>query len=100
MSTAPLVSFTVRMRFRPEDREEIAGYLRSLTSASRQEPGCVSYVPHTIEAEPDTVLIYEQYRDESAVEAHRATPHFQQWAIGGLYQRMLDRTVERLTAIA
>ena len=53
------------MRFRPEDREEIADILRRLTLASRQEPGCVSYVPHAIEAEPDTVLIYEQYRDEA-----------------------------------
>ena len=95
-----MISFIVRLRFKTEDREEIAGILRSLTAASRLEPGCVSYIPHTVEAEPDTVLLYEQYRDQAAVEAHRGTPHFQRWAIGGLYQRMLDRHVEMLLEIA
>lgn len=95
-----MISFSVRMRFRPEDRAEIADILRQLTAASRQEPGCASYIPHTVEAEPDTVLIYEQYRDEAAVEAHRASPHFKRWAVGGLYQRMLDRNVEDLVALA
>ena len=60
-----MISFIVRMRFRTEDRQEIANVLRELTQASRAEPGCVSYVPHTVESDPDTVLIYEQYKDES-----------------------------------
>ena len=46
------------------------------------------------------MLIYEQYRDEAAAEFHRSTPHFRQYAIGGLYQRMLDRQVETLMAVA
>ena len=95
-----MITFSVRMRFRSEDREEIVAILRELTAASRQEPGCVTYVPHTVESEPDTVLIYEQYQNESAVEAHRATEHFRRYAVGGLYQRMLDRVVENLTALA
>ncbi len=95
-----MISFVVRMSFRPEDREEIAGFLRELATASRQEPGCVSYDPHAVESEPDTILIYEQYRDEAARDAHRASLHFQRWAIGGLYQRMLGRSVENLVALA
>lgn len=95
-----MISFMVRLRFRSEDRETIAGILRELTEASRREPGCVSYIAHTVEADPDTVLIYEQYRDEAAVEQHRATPHFARLAVGGLYQRMLDRSVENLIALA
>ncbi len=95
-----MISFTVRMRFRPEDREMIAAALRELTEGSRQEPGCVSYIPHTVESDPDTVLIYEQYRDLAAVEAHRATPHFERLATGVLYQRMVERSVENLVALA
>jgi quinol monooxygenase YgiN len=95
-----MLSFTVRLRFKNDDREEIGQILRELTRLSRQEPGCVSYVPHWVESEPDTVLIYEQYKDEAAVEHHRGTPHFAKFAIGGLYQKMLDRQVENLTAIA
>ena len=95
-----MISFTVRMTFRPDDREEIAQVLRELTRLSRQEPGCVSYIPHTVESDPDTILIYEQYTDEAAADAHRASPHFAQYAIGVLYQKMLERNRETLTAIA
>jgi quinol monooxygenase YgiN len=46
------------------------------------------------------VMIYEQYRDEAALEAHRASPHFHEHAIGGLYQWMKERHVEDLNALA
>lgn len=95
-----MISFTVRMTFRPEDREEIATTLRELTDASRQEPGCINYIPHRVESDPDTIFIFEQYRDRAALDAHRAAPHFALYAIGGLYQRMLARSVEMLEALA
>jgi quinol monooxygenase YgiN len=95
-----MISFTVRMKFAPEDREDIAEFLRQLTEASRREPGCVSYIPHRIEGDPDAVLIYEQYRDSAAADAHRRSEHFQKYAVGGLYQKMLDRSREDLVALA
>ncbi len=94
-----MISFTVRMRFAPQDREQLTEILRELALASRQEPGCVTYVPHFVEGYPDTVVIYEQYRDEAAREAHRASEHFRIYAIGGLYQMMKERTSENLTAV-
>ena len=94
-----MVSFTVRMKFDPADRNEVAEILGRLAGASRQEPGCVSYIPHFVEDEACTVLIYEQYADESALEQHRNSLHFHQHAIGGLYQKMKDRQVENLTAV-
>ena len=95
-----MITFTVRMRFSPEDHDDIERILRELTRFSRHEPGCVSYIPHFIDGDVNTVLIYEQYKDEAAAEAHRASAHFAQFAIGGLYQKMLDRSVETLIAIA
>ncbi|HTW48865.1 MAG TPA: antibiotic biosynthesis monooxygenase [Acidobacteriaceae bacterium] len=94
-----MISFTVRMKFRPDDRQRVAELLAALAAASREEAGCVTYVPHTVEGEPDTVLIYEQYRDEQALEAHRASKHFQTGAVAGLYQLMLDRQVENLCPV-
>jgi quinol monooxygenase YgiN len=87
------------MTFEQSDREEITEILCQLTPASRNEPGCISYVPHFVEGEACTVLIYEQYADEAALEHHRNTPHFHQYAIGGLYQKMRDRQLENLTAV-
>jgi quinol monooxygenase YgiN len=94
-----MVSFIVRLRFPAEERADIAETLRQLAEASRKEPGCVSYIPHQVEDDPDTIVIYEQYQDAKALAAHRASDHFQKLAVGGLYQRMKDRAVENLTAV-
>ena len=94
-----MISFLIRMTFSPDDRADVAETLRILALASRQEPGCISYIPHYVEGNPDTVLVYEQYRDHDAAEAHRHSSHFQQHAVGGLYQKMRDRLREDLVAI-
>jgi quinol monooxygenase YgiN len=95
-----MISFTVRMTFRSDDRAEILKILSELARLTRQEDGCVNYIPHFVESDPNTIVIYEQYRDEAATEHHRSTAHFAKYAVGGLYQKMLERIVENLTAIA
>jgi quinol monooxygenase YgiN len=87
------------MRFADEDRQNISEILEKLATASRREPGCVSYIPHWVEGDPTTVVIYEQYKDDASLDAHRASPHFQEYAVAGLYQRMRERSVENLTAV-
>jgi quinol monooxygenase YgiN len=87
------------MEFEGADREAVAEMLRQLGSASRQEPGCVNYVAHFVEGEPATVLIYEQYVDEAAVEHHRNSPHFQEYATE-LYRIMRSRELEKLEEVA
>ncbi len=94
-----MVSFTVRMRFADEDRQQISDILEKLATASRLEPGCLFYIPHWVEGDPNTVLIYEQYKDGKSLDAHRATSHFKKYAVGGLYQLMRERSVENLTAV-
>jgi quinol monooxygenase YgiN len=61
-----MISFTVRMKFRPDDRQRVHELLTALAHASRLEPGCVTYIPHAVEGEPDTIVVYEQYRDQQA----------------------------------
>jgi quinol monooxygenase YgiN len=94
-----MVSFIVRLKFSPEDRADVAESLRALATASRQEPGCVSYIPHLLEDDPDTVLIYEQYLDEKALAAHRESAHFKKHAVGGLFQMMRERSRDDLVAL-
>jgi quinol monooxygenase YgiN len=95
-----MVSFTVRMRFDPKDHDKVAEMVRALIAPTHQEPGCVTYIPHFVADDPTTVLFYEQYKDEAALDAHRNSPHFKQYAAGGLFQIMLDRKLENLNAIS
>lgn len=94
-----MITFTVRLKFAPEDRDDVAETLRLLAAASRQEAGCVSYIPHLVEGDPDTVFIYEQYRDEDALKAHRDSEHFKRYSVGMLSQKMRERSVEPLIAL-
>jgi len=87
------------MRFAPEDRAEIRSILQNLGAASRQEPGCVNYVTHSVENDPDTIVIYEQYRDAEALEVHRSSGHFDQYATNGLYRKVRERSLETLQEI-
>ena len=94
-----MVSFTARFTFAPEDRDEIAEVLRLVTSESRREPGCVTYIPHHVEGDPDAIVIYEQYKDAAALAAHRDSAHFKKYVVGGLLQWMKIRTLENLVAL-
>jgi quinol monooxygenase YgiN len=59
---------------------EVAKLFTKLTEASRKEPGCVTYQVHRHKTEPRRFFIYEQYKDDAALEAHRSAPHFLQFA--------------------
>lgn len=59
---------------------EVASLFTTLTEESRKEPGCSIYVVHRHRTEPRRFFIYEQYKDDAALEAHRAAPHFLQYA--------------------
>ena len=61
-----------------------ADLFRELESESRNEAGCAMYVVHTRNDNPREFFIYEQYHDQAALDAHRASAHFQRIARGTL----------------
>jgi quinol monooxygenase YgiN len=83
-----------RMTAREGEEERAAEIIRELTPASAAEPGCVHYIPHRDAENPRTFMLYEQYRDQAAFEAHGQTEHFQRLAAGQLFPLMEER--ERL----
>jgi len=70
---------------------EVTAILSKLTGESRKEAGCVTYQVHRHKTEPRRFFIYELYKDDAALEAHRATPHFLQFARKDL-PKIADRT--------
>ena len=59
---------------------DVVGVFSKLTEESRKEPGCLMYVVHRHKTEPRRFFIYEQYKDDAALESHRTTQHFLQYA--------------------
>jgi (4S)-4-hydroxy-5-phosphonooxypentane-2,3-dione isomerase len=59
---------------------EVATLFTKLTEESRKEPGCSMYQVHRHKTEPRRFFIYEVYKDDAALEAHRTATHFLQYA--------------------
>lgn len=74
---------------------EVAEVFSKLTDESRKEPGCVTFQVHRHKTEPRRFFIYEMYKDDAALEAHRASPHFLQYARKEL-PRIAERTEGKL----
>jgi quinol monooxygenase YgiN len=99
MEGQEMISFTVRMKFAESDHDTVAEMLRKLTLASRKEPGCATYIAHFVDGDPGTVLIYEQYVDEAALEAHQNSAHFREYGAEGFYRLMRAQQIKYLDAI-
>ena len=87
-----MICLAVTYTVRPGHEDEAAEHLRALTGPSRAEPGCRMWLAHRSVDDPRVFLIYEQYDDEAAFEAHRATPHFAKHGRGGI-QRIAESRV-------
>ena len=68
----------------PGKEAEVADVFRKLEQASRQEPGCLMYAVHRHQIDARRFFIYEQYADDAALEAHRQSSHFQEYAVNAL----------------
>jgi (4S)-4-hydroxy-5-phosphonooxypentane-2,3-dione isomerase len=68
----------------PGHEGEVAGIFGKLQTASRREPGCLMYIVHRHRTDARRFFIYEQYRDDDALEAHRKSSHFQEYAVAAL----------------
>lgn len=63
---------------------EAVEFLKQLTAAARDEPGNRMFLAHRAQDDPRTFFLYEQYDDQAALDAHRATPHFERYGKNGL----------------
>jgi len=59
---------------------DVVTIFAKLTEESRKEPGCAMFQVHRHKTEPRRFFIYEQYKDDAALEAHRSSAHFLQYA--------------------
>jgi len=75
-----MVVLAVTWMARQGRESEVTSIFAKLTEESRKEPGCLMYVVHRHKTDPRRFFVYEQYKDDAALEAHRASPHFLQYA--------------------
>ena len=89
-----MICVAVTYLIKPGHEDEAAELLGRLTGPTRSEPGCRMYLAHRSTTEPRKFFLYEQYDDQAALDAHRASPHFAQYAAGGLFKILETRSPE------
>ena len=90
MSFVLVVQMTVK-----EGSEDAAiATMQELAEETRKEPGCELYIPCRDRESPRGFIIYEQYVDEAALDAHSSSDHFERLAAGKLHGLLESR--ERL----
>lgn len=78
--------------------DDVLALLPDLRRASLAEPGCLGYeVFRSVDA-AHVLLLVERYRDQAAIDAHRASPHYRDVVVARIVPRLLQRQVEILGA--
>ena len=86
-----MVVLMAKYYVRPGKSHEVETALKTMAACVReQEPGCLLYHVNRSRENVDLFLLYEQYRDMAALDAHRATPHFRE-IIEGTIVPLLDK---------
>jgi len=75
-----MIAIWVKVKVKPEGREKFLKAIEvDALGSERDEPGCARFNVLQDAQDPNTYYFYEVYRDEAALEAHRAAPHYAVW---------------------
>jgi quinol monooxygenase YgiN len=73
------------------EEENVRAALEQLREPTNAEEGCLMWIPQVDVDNPRVFLIYEQYVDAAALEAHAASEHFQRIGVGDAIPRLESR---------
>jgi autoinducer 2-degrading protein len=75
-----MIALWVKVKVKPEGRERFLQAIEvDAIGSERDETGCFRFNVLRDQQDPNTYYFYEVYRDEAALEAHRAAPHYAVW---------------------
>lgn len=82
-------------KWRVKDGQLVAvlDLLADLTAKSTAEEGNLLYKIHQSTSDANTLILFEGYKDESALAAHRNSEHFQTLVTGEIIPLLEDREI-------
>jgi len=72
-----MIVLLAKSRLLEDKQQEFISVAEKLVKATREESGCVYYDLVQDAADEKVFYFVEKYRDEAALEAHKASAHFQ-----------------------
>lgn len=98
MDAQPIYVFA-KWQVREGELTNVLSLLAEATQKSQAEPGNLFYKVHQSTTDAHTLVLFEGYADESAVNAHRNSAHFQSIVVGQIVPLLDNREVVVTTAI-
>ena len=89
-----MICVAVTYLIQPGQEERAIELFAALTQQTHAEPGNLYYLAHRSPTEQRRFFIYEQYTDQAALDTHRASQHFIQFATNGLFTILEKREAE------
>jgi quinol monooxygenase YgiN len=92
-----MLMLTVNLRVPPADQVKFRQEMETIVRESRKEPGCIAYYYAVDLLEPDILRVFEIYRDDAALDAHREAEHFKVWRTASNAYPREERTLYDVT---
>lgn len=73
-----MLTIVATMQAQQGKEDALSEVVSSLAAAARQEPGNRRYDVFRSTSDPATLLIYEEYEDKAAIDAHASSTHFKE----------------------
>lgn len=89
-----MIVLTATYVVREGEEAAVEALLREMAALTRHEPGCITYIAQRSREQPRKYLLYEQYRDQAALEAHSTADYFQEKVLGEIVPRLESRVRE------
>jgi quinol monooxygenase YgiN len=89
-----MLILVVRVTIKAGHEDEVLVPFGKLQEETRRESGCIMYLVQRSREDSRRYLIYEQYKDQAALDAHRASAHFKEYATNGFYRFVEERQAE------
>ena len=70
-----MIIVTARARVQPDQREVAIAAAEDMRKQTVDEPGCIDYRFWSATDDPNTILAFEQWEEQAALETHLAAPH-------------------------
>src|SRR6476661_812591 len=75
-----MLAMWVKVRIKPEGRQKFLQAIEvDALGSEGDEPGCLRFNVLQDASDENVYYFYEVYKDEAALDAHRAAPHYAVW---------------------
>jgi autoinducer 2-degrading protein len=75
-----MLAIWVKVRVKPDQKKRFLEAIEiDALGSERDEPGCLRFNVLHDDQDENVYYFYEVYKDQAALEAHRAAPHYQTW---------------------